>query len=102
MAGGKNKYQSREDRLKIRQVLMEEWDPIGVREFPEAYDEYDSYVGEVYTLLMERRASQDEIADFLYRVAIERMSLPPSTELSDLSSKAAKRLVDVRPSFELH
>ncbi len=31
----------------IRQVLLREWDPIGVRDVAEAQDEYDGYVGGV-------------------------------------------------------
>lgn len=36
MAEDRNKYQSRENRAKVREVLMQEWDPIGVRNVPEA------------------------------------------------------------------
>ena len=36
---------------------MEEWDPIGVSDTPEAADEYDGYIGGIYELL-ERGASE--------------------------------------------
>ena len=42
MAG---KEKSREIRQLIRGILMEEWDPIGAANIPEAADEYDSYIG---------------------------------------------------------
>jgi hypothetical protein len=48
MAHGRNKYQSRENRARVREILMREWDPIGVAGSPEAADEYDSYVGKVH------------------------------------------------------
>ena len=35
----------------IRRLLMEEWDPIGVKGIPEAADEYDSYRGAVAGML---------------------------------------------------
>jgi|GEM_PF-2828162 len=38
---------------KVRHCLLHEWDPIGVREFPEAQDEYDSYVTSVCSLLSD-------------------------------------------------
>jgi hypothetical protein len=33
---------------RIRSVLMDDWDPIGVQGVPEAADEYDSYVMPIY------------------------------------------------------
>jgi hypothetical protein len=32
----------------IKGLLLHEWDPIGVSEFPEASDEYDAYALQVY------------------------------------------------------
>ncbi len=32
MAHGRNRYQSRENRAKVGQVLMQNWDPIGVKD----------------------------------------------------------------------
>ena len=36
----------------IRKILFQDWDPIGVSHIPEAQDEYDSYVGGVYSRLI--------------------------------------------------
>jgi len=36
---------------------MREWDPIGVRDAPEAQDESDRCVSDVYVMLMDQRAS---------------------------------------------
>jgi hypothetical protein len=55
MAHGRNKYQSRESRARVREILMREWDPIGVSGVPEAADEYDRYVGTVYVMLMDQQ-----------------------------------------------
>jgi len=38
----------------IRAVLLCDWDPIGVSHVAEAQDEYDGYVGEIYTMLIRR------------------------------------------------
>jgi hypothetical protein len=49
----------------IRDVLINDWDPIGVMGDPEwPRDEYDSYIGEILTFL-ERRESADFLARHL-------------------------------------
>jgi len=67
-----DKQESREIRVAIRRVLLQVWDPIGVQDEPFAQDEYDGYLGDVYELLL-RGAPEDDIANYLFRVAIERM-----------------------------
>lgn len=69
-----DKERSREIRSHIRRVLMAEWDPIGVSDIPEAADEYDSYIGGVYTLL-ERGSSQTSIQAYLRDIEVDRMEL---------------------------
>jgi len=69
MAHGRNKYQSRENKARVREVLMREWDPIGVAGIAEASDEYDAYVAEAYVMLMDRRATKEEIAAYLFDIA---------------------------------
>jgi hypothetical protein len=43
-----DKYESRRITVDIRHVLMSVWDPIGIKDRPNAQDEYDSYLGGVY------------------------------------------------------
>ena len=66
--------QARSYHAAIREVLMREWDPIGVADIPEAADEYDSYIGEVYGLLV-RREPLRKMIDFLWWVETEHMGL---------------------------
>ena len=69
-----DKYESRRIGVEIRRVLLQVWDPIGVREEPNAKDEYDGYLGNVYELLIA--GSSDEcIAQHLHSVVTERMEL---------------------------
>jgi hypothetical protein len=77
----------------IRQVLLRDWDPIGVQDEPNAQDEYDGYVGRIYRVLA-RGASELEVAEEL--AAIERrMSF--QTKPSALLPVAAKlKALDVR------
>jgi hypothetical protein len=102
MSHGRNKYQSRENRRRVGQILLEHWDPIGVRDIPEASDEYDSYVGEVYVMLMDHRASEAAINAYLFSTATGHMGLSPSDSLATASANTAAILVALRPEFEIH
>ena len=75
-------------RRAIREILLKDWDPIGVSDIPEAQDEYDSYVGGVEGLLL-RGAAPDEIAAHLARIEGEQMGLPAS---ADGNLPAARKL----------
>ena len=48
----------------ISEFLQTHWDPIGVKDEPQAQGEYDGYVGGVYRLLASD-ASDRQIAQFL-------------------------------------
>jgi hypothetical protein len=58
----------------IKNTLMAEWDPIGVREIPGAEDEYDSYVSTIHKMLISRK-SKREIFDYLWWLETEHMGL---------------------------
>ena len=49
----------------IRMMLWEDWDPIGVNQFPEASDEYDNYASEVAGMVC-RNATEQEMFDHLW------------------------------------
>jgi hypothetical protein len=49
---------------ELGDILLRNWDPIGIKDEPEAQDEYDSYVGGVYRLSASG-ASIKEIATHL-------------------------------------
>jgi hypothetical protein len=68
------RQRTREITNKIREVLMSQWDPIGVADIPEAADEYDMYIGGVFGLLA-RRASPEDVCAYLRRIEVERMEL---------------------------
>jgi hypothetical protein len=81
---------------------METWDLIGVRDVPEAQDEYDAYVGKLYVMLMDEDASCETIAAYLYDVATVRMGFSSHPELAASSAFAAEQLMALRPSFQTH
>jgi hypothetical protein len=85
---------AREIQDAIREVLMREWDPIHVRDIPEAQDEYDGYVGGVYRLLASG-ASEVTIATHL--ASVERDSMGFATSAEALLPVARNlRRIDVR------
>ena len=57
---------------QIRNVLNSDWDPIGVADIVE--DEYDMYIGHIYSLLIKNTSEQD-LAEYLSWVELERMGL---------------------------
>jgi hypothetical protein len=72
----------------IRRILMADWDPIGCG-VPE--DEYDSYIPGIY-LLMQRRASVEELASHLDKLETVSMCLPGN---APRSRRVAQRLLDI-------
>lgn len=76
---------------ELRRILMDEWDPIGVADIPEAADEYDSYLGQIARRLREG-APADEIAAFLNEVEEERMGLGSFASARSRSDALAVRL----------
>ena|SRR5579862_1273833 len=102
MSHGRNKYQSREDRLIIRDILMDKWDPIGVKHLTGAEDEYDAYAGAIYVKLLNERASQDILEKYLLNTATEHMGMPFTEELQLRCKSTANILIGLRSSFETH
>ena len=79
----------------IRQVLFDDWDPIGVNDIAPD-DEYDRYIGPDWRILATTRSEQDLI-QFLNRVAQHDMCLSatPPEELQAVVNKLL--LIDVPP-----
>ena len=102
MAHGRNKYQSRENRVRVRDVLMREWDPIGVAGVPEAADEYDTYVDKAYVMLMDDRSTAEAISAYLFEIATNHMGLSSIGELAERCDRAAQSLFAMRPDFVAH
>jgi len=80
----------------IKQILLQDWDPIGVNDVPEAQDEYDSYVWGVYSRLI-RQASEQELFDYLWEMETGDIGL-----YGDASHTQAvvEKLMALRAEFE--
>jgi len=64
---------------RIDEVIHYVWDPIGVAGVPQARDEYDSYLPQVFSMLIEQKGEND-IAAYLTGVEDNRMGLTPVPE----------------------
>jgi hypothetical protein len=72
---------------------MSEWDPIGVKDIPEAADEYDGYLGDIFELI-EGDAPPSEIAEYLRSVESQSMCLPETPNSFRLSvAESLKRVI---------
>ncbi len=86
------KIKSRLIRTQIRRVLLNVWDPIGVRDEPNAQDEYDSYIGEIYELLVHG-ATEQQIADRLLYIVQDTMGLDAAKREDMLPTVRALRAI---------
>ncbi len=57
----------------INQILWNNWDPLGINDAA-PIDEYQSYVPELYTMLMSNKTSK-EISERLFKIETEIMGL---------------------------
>jgi len=71
---------------QMRPVLNSDWDPIGVADIVD--DEYDMYIGEIYSLLA-KGATHQGIADYLLWIEQERMGMT-GTPMNQLLGVAEK------------
>jgi hypothetical protein len=59
----------------IRHVLFYTWDPIGINDQAQIDDEYDSYIGPIYRMLVENR-KEEELVQRLLQFERDAMGLP--------------------------
>jgi hypothetical protein len=76
---------------EIREILLNSWDPIGIKNEPRARDEYDSYIGGIYKLL-KNGSSDEEIASYLWRVIEDRIQVHPARGATEKTVKELRRI----------
>ena len=59
-------------------VLLNDWDPLGVSQIPEAQDEYNPYLPRIFHMVLEH-ADASKIAEYLQFVFNEQMGFGSST-----------------------
>jgi hypothetical protein len=79
---------------RVDEVLHQDWDPIGVRGFEGAFDEYSSYAPAIARYAL--RGNTGVVADHLARLRFESMGLRPNPTADHL---IADRLVAIAAEF---
>jgi hypothetical protein len=97
MAHKRKKHQDHENRARIREILMQKWDPIGVSGLPD--DEYDSYIDTIYLMLSDERTNQQRVSNHLLGLAVNAMGLSDKPRLREKCIIAAAALLALRPEF---
>jgi len=92
-----DKTESRRIRVEIRHVLLNVWDPIGVKDEPNAQDEYDGYIGRLYELLVSK-APQSELVDYLYWAVHDNMGFDTASRADMIDTAEALRLIALGPT----
>ncbi len=85
-------------RARVKQILMQDWDPIGISGAAPS-DEYDTYAAKAYVMLMDERATVEEIAAYLLHIATEHMGLTNHAEQAERSGRVAEALVSLRANL---
>ena len=80
----------------IGEILLREWDPIGIADEPAAQDEYDSYVAEIHGLLI-RHEPRHRLLDHLWWIETEHMGLLGDRQRTEL---VVDRLIELREQVE--
>jgi hypothetical protein len=75
MTPNRNETAADRHHLAVRNILMSEWDPVGVKGESRARDEYDSYIDGICRSLLDKRSAED-IAAHLLDIETRRMGLP--------------------------
>ena len=86
-----DKQESRRIRVEIRHALVDVWDPIGIKDEPNAQDEYDTYIGGAFELL-KKGGSDEELSAYLWRIIEERIHVHPAKGATQETIKALRRI----------
>lgn len=79
----------------IKKILLHDWDPIGVGQYPEADDEYDAYIPHIRQMIVCGKHAK-EICDYLLWLENEQVGLHAATrrrtvEISEKLSRLAQQ-----------
>jgi hypothetical protein len=80
----------------MRHVLLEVWDPIGIKDEPNAQNEYDGYIGKLYNLLVSH-ADDSQLIDYLYWAVHDNMGLDAASRTDMQNTVAALKKIPLTP-----
>ena len=78
---------------RIREVLLREWDPMGLSDAPGTPDDYDAVAREVHALVTDAEVSAERIAHYLEWAEDELMGLQRRPEAA---RAAARRILALK------
>jgi len=64
---------------RVKLILMQDWDPIGIRAVPQALDEYDGYARPIAAMLATK-ISVSDLSKHLLEIEIKSMGLAGNWE----------------------
>ena len=77
---------------EVKNILMNDWDPIGVKSNPNAKAEYDQYALRIVGMLYNG-TTQDSLADYLDKIVTEDLGLSSN---KNKSIEVSKKLLAVK------
>lgn len=80
----------------VHAAVLHEWDPIGIRNIPEAQDEYDAYVPKICELL-KLPNSRNDVVSYLGWLATEQMGLSGNNQVTE---DFADRLIQIATTMK--
>jgi hypothetical protein len=80
---------------RLRELLLREWDPLGIAQVPQAQDEYDAFLGGILQLV-SAEADLDAVQRYLIR--IEEVELGTRADPVRARQAATEILRDLRNS----
>lgn len=81
----------------VKDILMNDWDPIGVKNNPNAKAEYDEYALRIVGMLYNG-SNENKIVEYLNTVVTQDLGLPVNDGVSKMVSKKLVALELERPN----
>lgn len=81
---------------KVKEILMNDWDPIGIKSNPNAKAEYDTFALRIIGMLYNG-ANESQIREYLNQVTSKELDLAINDEVS---RRVSKKLVEL--NLETH
>ena len=79
---------------RIREVLLNEWDPMGLSDAPGTVDDYDAVAREVHALVTDADVTVERVAHYLEWAEDELMGLQRRPEAARAAARRVLALKD--------
>lgn len=75
---------------RISNILLKQWDPIGINHYPSAKDEYDTYARDILRLPKETKSIQS----YLEHARIHAMGLNKNSEMDSFIAQECLKALE--------